>query len=412
MARGQAEGTVAFLFSDIEGSTRWWENEAGAMREALAAHDEVLRSAIETGGGWVFWPTCGPGFAGPPTTPTSSPPPPPRPPCSPGYRREPRRPGGRRRSSTPPPPPMSRNSPFYTAAALEASVAGPLDAMIGYAHTAVTLEADARDDGFPVGLRSAFEATGHFFAGRVEPSAHILADRVADLPPGLGRTVCASLLVYFLAMAGRTEQARLIAEDTLAAARADGNPVCVGFALHGYGTAFVYSNPRLALRAYRQNLEHSQAHGLEFLEIVCLGWAAWPEALHGDPGDALECFDSALDMIHRSGSHPYLGEALARLAVCFDHLGRPETAATLHRASTRFPATPASGLPRFSTTCAACSADPSSTQTSPPGSPRLRSRDRVRPPTDPPRSPRRTTDLTQPRDRAELDNPAVGSGHR
>ncbi|TMB98937.1 MAG: hypothetical protein E6J42_04700 [Chloroflexi bacterium] len=40
-------GTVTFLFTDIEGSTRRWEEEPDAMVVALAAHDEVLRSAIE-----------------------------------------------------------------------------------------------------------------------------------------------------------------------------------------------------------------------------------------------------------------------------------------------------------------------------------------------------------------------------
>jgi class 3 adenylate cyclase len=45
---------VTFLFTDVEGSTRRWEADADAMRIALAAHDEVLRSAIEAHGGWLF----------------------------------------------------------------------------------------------------------------------------------------------------------------------------------------------------------------------------------------------------------------------------------------------------------------------------------------------------------------------
>jgi class 3 adenylate cyclase len=47
-------GTVTFLFTDIEGSTRLWERDASAMQVALARHDEVLRSALETNGGHVF----------------------------------------------------------------------------------------------------------------------------------------------------------------------------------------------------------------------------------------------------------------------------------------------------------------------------------------------------------------------
>jgi class 3 adenylate cyclase len=35
---------VTFLFTDVEGSTRRREADAEAMRAALAAHDEQLRS--------------------------------------------------------------------------------------------------------------------------------------------------------------------------------------------------------------------------------------------------------------------------------------------------------------------------------------------------------------------------------
>jgi predicted ATPase len=45
---------VTFLFTDVEGSTRRWEADAEGMRAALAAHDEALRRAIETHGGFMF----------------------------------------------------------------------------------------------------------------------------------------------------------------------------------------------------------------------------------------------------------------------------------------------------------------------------------------------------------------------
>src|SRR6185437_12790424 len=47
-------GVVTFLFTDVEGSTRRWEADADAMRAALAAHDDVLRRAIEAQDGWLF----------------------------------------------------------------------------------------------------------------------------------------------------------------------------------------------------------------------------------------------------------------------------------------------------------------------------------------------------------------------
>ncbi|HTQ17891.1 adenylate/guanylate cyclase domain-containing protein [Mycobacterium sp.] len=53
-AAAAPSGVVTFLFTDIEGSTRRWEADADEMRAALTAHDEVLRSAIEAHGGWLF----------------------------------------------------------------------------------------------------------------------------------------------------------------------------------------------------------------------------------------------------------------------------------------------------------------------------------------------------------------------
>ncbi|HZS00248.1 MAG TPA: tetratricopeptide repeat protein [Chloroflexota bacterium] len=47
-------GTVTFLFTDIEGSTRRWEQHPEAMRTALARHDALLRAAIEAHDGYVF----------------------------------------------------------------------------------------------------------------------------------------------------------------------------------------------------------------------------------------------------------------------------------------------------------------------------------------------------------------------
>jgi predicted ATPase/class 3 adenylate cyclase len=47
-------GTVTFLFTDIEGSTKMWERDATAMRAALTRHDQLLRDTVESQGGYVF----------------------------------------------------------------------------------------------------------------------------------------------------------------------------------------------------------------------------------------------------------------------------------------------------------------------------------------------------------------------
>src|SRR5262249_54924714 len=46
-------GTVTFLFTDLEGSSRLWEEFPEAMEDSLARHDAVLRESIEQHGGHV-----------------------------------------------------------------------------------------------------------------------------------------------------------------------------------------------------------------------------------------------------------------------------------------------------------------------------------------------------------------------
>jgi predicted ATPase/class 3 adenylate cyclase len=46
-------GTITFLFTDIEGSTRRWEQQPELMHVTLARHDHILRAAVETNSGYV-----------------------------------------------------------------------------------------------------------------------------------------------------------------------------------------------------------------------------------------------------------------------------------------------------------------------------------------------------------------------
>src|SRR5688572_30159343 len=47
-------GTVTFLFTDIEGSTRLSQQYPDAMPGLLARHNQILRQAIEAHNGLVF----------------------------------------------------------------------------------------------------------------------------------------------------------------------------------------------------------------------------------------------------------------------------------------------------------------------------------------------------------------------
>ncbi len=54
-------GTVTFLFTDVEGSTRLWQDHPEAMAPVMARHDEIVRDAIESHRGHVVK-TTGDGF--------------------------------------------------------------------------------------------------------------------------------------------------------------------------------------------------------------------------------------------------------------------------------------------------------------------------------------------------------------
>ena len=47
-------GIVAFLFTDIEGSTKRWEHRPDAMKSAVARHEALIREAIVQNDGYVF----------------------------------------------------------------------------------------------------------------------------------------------------------------------------------------------------------------------------------------------------------------------------------------------------------------------------------------------------------------------
>src|SRR6266550_4697209 len=47
-------GTVTFLFTDIEGSTKRWESDPAAMRAAFSREEAILRQAIGANGGYAY----------------------------------------------------------------------------------------------------------------------------------------------------------------------------------------------------------------------------------------------------------------------------------------------------------------------------------------------------------------------
>ena len=52
--RPSPTGTITFLFTDIEGSTRAWQAQRAAMQRAVARHDELIRQCVVARDGDVF----------------------------------------------------------------------------------------------------------------------------------------------------------------------------------------------------------------------------------------------------------------------------------------------------------------------------------------------------------------------
>ena len=140
-------GTVTFLFTDIEGSTRRWEQQPDAMRDAVARHETLLRQAIEGHRGYVFK-TVGDAFcAAFPTAPEA----------------------------------LAAAIAAQRALRDEAwDSAGPLQVRMGL-HTGVTDEREGDYFGPPVNRVALIEAAGH--GGQVLLS-QVTYELVRDDPPG------------------------------------------------------------------------------------------------------------------------------------------------------------------------------------------------------------------------------------
>jgi predicted ATPase/class 3 adenylate cyclase len=217
---------------------------------------------------------------------------------------------------------------LYTAASL-CGYAGRPEQAVRYAQAAVALEADARYHPFDPAWTRYREAIAHLWSD-------LYGDICARLEgqPGAGHVLGKCGLLSTLPYAGRDEEARGFAEDTLAAARAHSNPWCMALAFHASGWALARPDPAGALRLFREGLAYAREHRQLMYEALIAQEAALLETRHGDPGQALALFDATLDNLHRSGNAATLALVFANLAVCFDRFDQPDVAATIYGAST------------------------------------------------------------------------------
>ena len=207
-------------------------------------------------------------------------------------------------------------------------------------------------------------AAATFYAGDAAATLEVCAGLAAQ--PGLRprRRLCATLL-FMLPAVGRAEEARAIADETVTAARAHGNPFWIACARSiGYGRAFADDrsgpSPRRLSSGARRRPRAPAPTGAKLARPS----SRRPRNRPRRPRSGPRLVRHRHRLFHRAGNHVDLAAALADLAVFFDRIEQPEIAATIYGASTRYGDSRLGkpNFPRSSTICAPCSEHLCSTQ--------------------------------------------------
>jgi DNA-binding CsgD family transcriptional regulator len=120
-----------------------------------------------------------------------------------------------------------------------------------------------------------------------------------------------------------------LTEESVAVARALGNPYWIAYSLWIAGMAFSHTEPRRALAAWDEGIGVVRDQRVLFFEGFIARDAARLHTSHGEPAAALGLFATAITAFQRAGNVPQLIISLASVPALFERLRRPEPAATL-----------------------------------------------------------------------------------
>lgn len=205
-----------------------------------------------------------------------------------------------------------------------------------HAHRATELEVLRDYDPCEPGLATFIEALGRVYSGDLDGYV-ALAEEVARLP-GPARAYGLPAYVDGLQASGRTEEARALAEQSVAAAYDVGNPFWIAYALWTAGLAHATADPQRAQAAWGEGVDVVREHRVDFFGGFIARDAARLHATGGEPDAALELFATAIDAFQQAGNVAQLIVTVALVPALFEQLGRLEAAATLLAAITREPA--------------------------------------------------------------------------
>jgi tetratricopeptide (TPR) repeat protein len=225
---------------------------------------------------------------------------------------------------------------LYTAAA-QAMYTGRPDAAVAYAEIAIALEDDPRYDPFEPGWARLHKGLGYVYTDRLDQYIEIV-EKLAE-GPAPGRVYGLAALISALEAAGRGDEARKMADESVARAREAGNPCWIAWALWSYGLAFAEVDPLRASIAWREGLAGAQQDKVSYFEATIARDAAGLDVEGRDLRESLELFDIAVSSFHLAGNHSQLIITLSTMVTFFERIGRYENAAVIIGALTRQPST-------------------------------------------------------------------------
>jgi hypothetical protein len=220
-----------------------------------------------------------------------------------------------------------RQLPRLLTAASFCSFLGRPEVAYGYSQAALRLEAAGDHDPFAAGWAGQLDAMAQGYAGRMESMGESLARLSAPGSPARPR--CLALYVYVLATLNRSAEALALADEAVAVARSRANPHWIVEALLASGRALERSEPDRALTVLREAHHLARVHSILTLQSRVALDIAGLEARYGDADRALQLLDETVASFHRGGELPEVAYTIVNLAMLFDRLDQPETAATL-----------------------------------------------------------------------------------
>ena len=146
----------------------------------------------------------------------------------------------------------------------------------------------------------------------------------------IGDRFCLAFLLYFTASAGRLDEAEQMAGTVVSMADATGIPSSISLAHWAKGEVFSVTDPVVALQAYEHALAVAHRSGNRFWELMVIPKIAMLQARSGDPVAALGSVTQMLHASRRSADRIFATFGIGSLVVLLARLGHIRSAATLY----------------------------------------------------------------------------------